>query len=87
MAFVSISMPSHSRPSPNAVIHDWLSHAEAGLKPERYASSLKGKRTSRVRHHHRRLMNGENHLPSRGSVRETTERRIDCEEILGEAGE
>lgn len=79
-------MPSHSRPSPNAVIHDWLSHAEAGPRPERHASSSKRKRTSRVRHLHRRLRDGEKRLQPPGSFYQRIE-GIDGEGTLRGSGE
>lgn len=79
-------MPSYSRPSPNAVIHDWLSHTDVGHKAEWHASSSKKKRTSRVKHHQHRLRVVDDHVLPRGSVRQGIE-SVDGDRALKEPGE
>lgn len=79
-------MSSYSRPSPNAVIHDWLSRTEVGRQAERHASSSTKKRTGRVKNHQHRPRNVENDLLLPGSVYRKTESR-NGDRALREAGE
>ena len=86
MTLVFILMPSYSRPSPSAVIHDWLSRTEIGPPAEKHASLSKKKRTSQVKRHQHRLRNVENNILPLGSPCKRIE-SLDGDRVLRETGE